>query len=70
MVRLGRASASLGRGPAHSPSEVHAMVTLMIKFDIGHVVAAGIIGGVLFAAFEMLGAMMLTGSHASSCYSG
>jgi hypothetical protein len=46
------------------------MVTVMITFDIGHVVAAGIIGGVLFAAFEMFGAMMLTGSHASSCYSG
>jgi hypothetical protein len=41
------------------------MVTVATKFGIGHVVAAGIIGGILFAAFEMLAAATLMGSQAS-----
>jgi hypothetical protein len=40
------------------------MVTTVTKFAFGHVAAAGIIGGILFAAFEMVAAVMLTGSHA------
>jgi hypothetical protein len=40
------------------------MVTPVTKFAFGHVVAAGIIGGILFAAFEMVAAVMLTGSQA------
>jgi hypothetical protein len=41
------------------------MVTVATKFGIGHVVVAGIIGGILFAAFEMLAAATLMGSQAS-----
>ena len=40
------------------------MVTTVIKFGFGHVVAAGIIGGILFAAFEMFAAAVLMGSQA------
>lgn len=40
------------------------MVTVATKFGLRHVVAAGVIGGLIFAMFEMLAAALLQGLDA------
>lgn len=37
------------------------MVTVLTKFGLGHVVVAGLFGGLLFAAFEMMTAAIMAG---------
>ena len=41
------------------------MVTVATKFRFGHVIAAGAIGGILFAAFDMVAAAVLMGMQSA-----